>query len=73
MTIPDEVAEYIQSDFVRLRKKGFGGGAQVPTNGNETKADTIGKRTVSEEDLKRWMKLARYDFRSLSVFCLFCR
>ncbi|KAG7563056.1 hypothetical protein FFLO_01488 [Filobasidium floriforme] len=42
LSIPDDVAEHIQSEFVRLRKK----------------ATEEGK-TVGEEELKRWMKIAR--------------
>jgi DNA replicative helicase MCM subunit Mcm2 (Cdc46/Mcm family) len=42
LSIPDDVAEHIQSEFVRLRKK----------------ATEEGKN-VGEEELKRWMKIAR--------------
>jgi DNA replicative helicase MCM subunit Mcm2 (Cdc46/Mcm family) len=42
LQIPDNVAEHIQTEFVRLRKE----------------ASAEGK-TVGEEELKRWMKIAR--------------
>lgn len=42
LSIPDDVAEHIQSEFVRLRKEATAEG-----------------KAVGEEELKRWMKIAR--------------
>jgi len=49
LQIPDDTAEHIQSEFVRLRKEATAEG-----------------KTVGEEELKRWMKIARCDMTGLT-------